>query len=172
MPLETPVSAPPLLSVDKAALAKSSPRVQSAARWFWWIAGLSVINSVIIHTGGDFNFVVGLGFMQLIDGLFQNVKALAFLFDALAAAFFFFAGFFALRGHLWAFVVGGIAYVCDGAIYALVGDWLPVGFHVFALFSIFNGAKELRAQIQQAQQSPPPREASPALPEPAVAKTR
>lgn len=153
MPLETPASAPSVVLVDKAALAKASPRVQSAARWFWWIAGLSVIDSVIIHSGGDFNFVVGLGFMQLIDGVFQNVKPLAFVLDAVAAAFFFFAGYFAIRGQFWAFVVGGIAYVCDGAIYALVGDWLPLGFHVFALFSIFTGAKELRAKIKCAQQT-------------------
>ncbi len=153
MPLDSYATTPPPL-IDKAALAHSSPRVQSGARWFWWIAGLSAVNSVVALGGGNFNFVVGLGMTQFADGLFHNLRILAVIFDALAVAFFFFAGFFARKGHLWAFVVGGLPYIGDGIIFVLIGDWLPVAFHAYALVFIFIAAKELHALIQQAKAQP------------------
>src|SRR5437879_316354 len=102
MPLDSYVPLPSPPTVDKIALVKASPSVQKAARWFWWIAGLSVVNSAVALGGGNFNFVVGLGFTQLVDAIFQNLKILALVFDAITVAFFFFAGFFALRGQFWA----------------------------------------------------------------------
>jgi hypothetical protein len=35
--------------------------------WFYWISGLSIVNSLIIHFGSDRSFVVGLGLTRLID---------------------------------------------------------------------------------------------------------
>jgi hypothetical protein len=164
MSLEPPLQIPASpVAPDKLTIAKSRPRVQSAARWFWWIAGLSAINSVVIHTGGDFNFVVGLSVTQLIDGLFENIKVLAVIFDALPLGFFFFAGWFAGRGNLWAFIVGGLAYVIDAGIFAFFGEWLSVGFHAYALFFIYNGAKELRSEIKNAAQVLPPPVLAPTL---------
>lgn len=142
---------PPLL-VDKVALAKASPRVQSAARWFWWIAGLSLVNSAVVLSGGTFNFVLGLAVTQVADAIFQQLKIVALLFDALALAFFVGMGFFAQKGHLWAFVVGGIAYLCDGVVFAIFGDWLPVAFHAYALFWVFHGWNELRAALRKARE--------------------
>ena len=47
----------------------------SGANWFYWIAGLSVINSVIILAGGGWGFVVGLGITQFIDAIATVVVA-------------------------------------------------------------------------------------------------
>jgi hypothetical protein len=53
-------------------------------------------------------------------------------------------GVFANKLHTWAFLVGMILYALDGLIFLLVGDWLSVGFHVFALFCIFGGFSATR----------------------------
>ena len=138
-------------AVDAAAIARSSVRVLGAARWFWWIAGLSVINSVVEHTGGSFNFVVGLAGTQIVDAVFAPWLIVAVLCDALAVTFFFFAGYFAQRGRLWAFALGGLVYAGDGAVFAWFGEWLPVAFHAYALFFIFNGGRELRELLRRAR---------------------
>jgi hypothetical protein len=145
---------PPPLLVDKAVIAKASPRVQTSARWFWWIAGLSLINSAVVMTGGEFHFVLGLAVTQVFDALLHEYKILAAVLDIVPLAFFFAAGMLAKKGFGWAFVVGGVAYLCDGVIFALVGDWIPVAFHLYALFWIFQGWKELRVALNAACRRP------------------
>ncbi len=44
--------------IDRALVAQSDPQIISGARWFWWIAGLSLVNSVLIHGGSDTSFVI------------------------------------------------------------------------------------------------------------------
>ena len=41
----------------------------SGANWFYWIAGLSLVNTILLYTGSEWVFVVGLGVTQLIDGI-------------------------------------------------------------------------------------------------------
>src|SRR5262249_28704638 len=94
----------------------SDPVVQSAARWFWWIAGLSVVNTVLAHSGSDSNFVIGLGITSVADAMFANAKIVAFVVDAIAVGFFFFMGLKAQAGKAWAFYVGLAAYALDALI--------------------------------------------------------
>lgn len=42
-------------------------RLNSGAGWFYWIAGLSLLNSIIMLSGSDLYFVIGLGITQIID---------------------------------------------------------------------------------------------------------
>jgi hypothetical protein len=121
------------------------PAVASAARWFWWIAGLSVVNTAIAASGGAMNFVVGLGITAVADAVFRQQPATGYAVDAVAVAFFFGMGYFALRGRLWAFYVGAAVYVLDGLIYLRYQDWMPVAFHALALYFIIRGAMALRA---------------------------
>lgn len=161
-------TAPSASSVDRAAVAQANPKVQGGARWFWWIAGLSLVNTVVLLSGGNFNFVVGLAVTQIFDALFQSIKPLAVIFDVLALGFFFGAGYFARQGHVWAFAVGGIAYLVDGVIFGFFGDWLPVAFHIYVLFFIYAGWNELRSALRQAAEAPPA--LPPVLPTPPVAE--
>ncbi|MFO0734164.1 MAG: hypothetical protein U0361_25005 [Nitrospiraceae bacterium] len=139
--------------------------LQRGANWFYWIAGLSLVNSVVAVAGGAWGFIVGLGVTQFIDAIANAaakdldgtaatvVKVIAFgiaVFIAMVVALF---GMFANKRHGWAFIVGLGLYVLDGLLFVLVGDWLSVGFHVFAGFGIFSGyvalrkLRELQAQV-------------------------
>jgi hypothetical protein len=144
-------------------IAEATPGVAGAARWFWWIAGLSLVNTVLIHSGSETSFVVGLGFTMMADVIFKSVKAVAFGIDAVAILFFFLMGRFALRGHVWAFVVGGVLYTLDACIYLYFKEFMPLGFHALALFYIGRGAFTLRSSLKAAEvlafsapASPPP----------------
>lgn len=121
------------------------PLIASGARWFWWIAGLSLINLVLQHSGSDINFVVGLGATTIADIMFSGNLPVALLIDASALGFFALMGWQALRGNLWAFYLGGAMYLLDALIYVWVQDWMSVAFHGLALYFIAQGALKLHA---------------------------
>jgi hypothetical protein len=129
-------------------------RMRSGASWFYWIAGLSLINSIASLTGAQWGFIVGLGVTQIIDafadGLGGAAFAVALSLSILTAGIFILFGVFANKRHLWAFVVGMVLYTLDGLIFAIARDWLAAGFHAFVLYWLFNGfraARLLRAPV-------------------------
>jgi hypothetical protein len=142
--------------IDKAFIAASDDQIKGGARWFWWIAGLSLVNSVLIHSGSDTSFVIGLGFTLIVDAIFQSLKIVAFAIDVIAIGTIFGLGWFAGKGHVWAFVTGLILYAIDALIYVGMQSWMSVGFHVFALFFIGRGMLALRAALKAAREIPPP----------------
>ena len=119
----------------------------SGARWFFWVAGLSLINSIVFLAEGRWNFLAGLGVVQLISGLAIGlseqlggaVKIVALILDLGVAAIFVGLGVFAQKHFTWAFVFGMVIYALDGLIFLMVQDWLSIAFHAFVLFSIYRG---------------------------------
>ncbi len=154
-----------------ASFLKLQSQHKAGASWFYWIAGLSIINSIVILLGSQWSFIVGLGATQLVDGIAMGIaqqasaqsglilKVLGFVFDLLIAGLFVFFGAFAVRRHTWAYVVGMVLYAFDGLIFLLVKDFLSIGFHVFALVCIYGGLQaslKLNALETAAQNAPPP----------------
>ncbi len=129
-------------------------RVKSGANWFYWIAGLSLINSLIFLFGGNWSFFAGLGITQLIDaivdqfagggGNFSFVKIAAFALDIVIAAVFILCGLWSNKFQIWAFVTGMVLYLLDGLLILLLGAYLPAAFHVFALYMIYKGLSAAR----------------------------
>lgn len=101
------------------------------------------------------SFVMGLGFTLIADAFFQQYKAIAFAIDLCFLGFFFAAGWFGTKGHLWAFILGIVVYVLDSCIYLYFQDWFPFGFHVLALFYIIRATGILRTAIKTAKAAPP-----------------
>lgn len=134
-------------------------QLKGGANWFYWIAGLSIINTALVISGSDMTFIVGLGITQIISAiglmLTESIGSLghiiAFVFCLIASGVFAMFGIFANKRHLWAFIVGMVLYALDGLLFLIVQDWLSIGFHVFALFCIFSGLKAQRklAQMQE-----------------------
>jgi hypothetical protein len=135
-----PSPAPPSPLIDQLKLANTA---KSGAGWFYWIAGLSLINSILMLSESDWGFFIGLGITQVFDGFALSLggsgKLVALVLDLLVAGVFVFFGVFANKRHAWAFIVGMVLYALDGLIFLAFGDWLSVGFHVFALFCILAG---------------------------------
>jgi hypothetical protein len=72
------------------------------------------------------------------------------------------AGFYALGRaardfSARAFVWGMGLYALDALIFALVGDWIGLGFHAFVLFMLWGGLNILRSARSQAPEAFTPR---------------
>lgn len=133
--------------------------------WFFWIAGLSLVNSVILTIGGGWNFLIGLGITQLVDGFASavatyfrpevstTIQVLALIIDVGVAGVFALLGFFAKKGHRWGFTVGMTLYALDGLIFLIVPDFVSIGFHIFALFWMFAGLRANRRLSELEEQN-------------------
>lgn len=123
--------------------AVAAKQTQVGGDWFFWIAGFSLINSLLGILGTGIHFVIGLGLTELFDGIGSHSgaagKGAAFGLDLLAAGFYVLLGFFARKGARWAFLVGMIFYALDGVLLVFVKDWLSVAFHAYALYRMFQG---------------------------------
>jgi hypothetical protein len=126
---------------------------KGAASWFAWIGGLSLVNSVLAISGKQFSFTFGLGMAQVGDALVANespIFQLLGLFVAFGSAGVFIL-FSWLARHTWVvFPIGTAVYALDAVLFLIVGDWLSLGFHGFALFLIIGGwraAKKLESEI-------------------------
>lgn len=126
-------------------------RSRSGANWFFWIAGLSLVNSVSGVIGSRFQFLIGLGITQFVDGLVKGSGAnptLGLAFDLFAAGMFAMFGYLCRQRMTRAFYAGMILYVLDGLIFLLFKDVISIGFHLYALFWIFKGLKANEALLE------------------------
>jgi hypothetical protein len=130
---------------ERVAVSKmvAAARARAGAKWFYWIAGLSMINSIVVITGGNFHFVVGLGITSVVDGVAKRVgnagSVLDIIINGFVAGVFALFGTFAVKMQKWAFVLGMALYALDGVLLLGVKDFLSVGFHAYALFAIYRG---------------------------------
>jgi hypothetical protein len=134
--------------------------------WFYWIAALSLVNTIIYLVGGEWSFFVGLGVTQLIDGFaiafgeeFGGtvaivLKLIAFALDLGIAGLFVVIGFFSKKRATWVIILGMILYAIDALIFLIVFDVLSIGFHAFALFGIFTGLRALN-QLNSLEEAQP-----------------
>ncbi|HYD79034.1 MAG TPA: hypothetical protein VEC06_04435 [Paucimonas sp.] len=129
-------------------------RAESGANWFYWIAGLSLVNAVAGAMGSNWAFAIGLGISELAAGAASELRADAgssFLFIAAlygiafaAAGFFAACGWFARRPSIVAFVAGMAVFALDSAIFLIAMDWIGVAFHLLALAFLWNGFSAAR----------------------------
>jgi hypothetical protein len=137
--------------VDTSARAVLVKARSNGASWFTWIGIFSAINSVLSIGGSNLTFVTGLALTYFIDGAFlavsksSTVSPLATVLDLLIAGMFVGFGRLATRGAVWPFLVGMVIYVIDAGLFALLADWLALGFHCFALLFVFKGWRAARA---------------------------
>ena len=129
---------------------KTQNKAKNGANWFFWIAALSMINSIMTLAGTEWGFIIGLGITQVFDviGAEFGASPITFVLSTLAAGTFVFFGVLANKRLGWAYVVGMVCYGLDGLLYLAFGDILSAGFHAFVLFWIFQGYranKELAA---------------------------
>jgi hypothetical protein len=150
-PAPSPAPAPSGPTPAQIAAARNRAVTRSGARWFYWIAGLSLVNSVLFLTGSNWSFVVGLGMADAANAFGQFAITgttgiiVALSFDVLIAGGFAGLGLVAQKGAGWAFIAGMVVYGLDAALLVWAADWLSVAFHGLALFYIYRGFQASRA---------------------------
>ncbi len=128
--------------------------VKGGADNFFWIAGLSLVNSISLLLNSGWSFFIGLGITRLIDGISiaiaseasANVailiKYITFGVDVGIAGIFVILGFLARR-HKWAFVIGMVLYALDSLVFLIGPDLPSIGFHLLILYWLYLGLKSL-----------------------------
>jgi len=117
-------------------------RSRIGARWFYWVAAVSLINTVVALSGQHWRFIIGLGTTQVANALALRTGrgwAPALVLDHVLIGGFVLAGYLALQGQLWAFAVGIAVYALDGLVFLAARNWIGLGFHVFVLVMVFKG---------------------------------
>jgi hypothetical protein len=139
-----------------AARAELQKRGRSGADWFFWIAGLSLVNTAIMHFGGNIQFVVGLGVTLIVDAVAREAGAgaddskkliltvVAVGFSVFCSAIAALVGWLSRKGFLVIYGVGMFVYVLDGALFLLLQDWFSIAFHGLALWSMWSGFTAFR----------------------------
>lgn len=131
---------------------------KQGAHWFYWVAGLSLVNSLIMLGGGQIHFVVGLGVTALTDavavGIAQQnaelgpvVKGIAIVFAVAVSSVVALLGWLSAKRYTVVMGIGMVLYLVDGLLILLLGSTMSAAFHAFALFWMWNG---LRAYWQLA----------------------
>src|SRR5262249_48868204 len=110
---QTPVTAPPPLGAPQTSYSPAtaptqfgdSPmlehKLRNGASWFYWIAGLSAINTLSAISGGGF-FVVGLSITRIIEFHATRLggNMIATSLSILVIGLFVLFGVFAYKRHL------------------------------------------------------------------------
>ncbi len=145
-PPPSPTGPQPAVNV----MAKQAQLVRSGANWFIWIAGLSLVNSLLFVTGSHWSFFLGLAATQVSDEFGKVIitgttgVAVALAIDVVIAAIFVGLGLMSRNGALWSFIVGMVLLVLDALLLVWVQDWAAVAFHALALFFVFRGFQAAR----------------------------
>ena len=143
----------------QAARIQLESGIKSGAGWFFFIAGLSLVNSLIIlFSSWNRNFVVGLGMTRIIDSLAKGWGTpgimVAFVLDVMIAGLFAVLGIFGRKSRLWPFISGMILYALDALLILVLNDFLGVLFHGIVLFYLFKGARLVSIAEKMERQSP------------------
>jgi hypothetical protein len=111
--------------------------LKSGASWFYWIAALSLINSISAFAGANFRFIFGLGITQILDA--EYAPTIALVLDFVIAGVFVLFGVFAHKLYSWAFMAGILSVAADTVVLLKYQRMLNVAFHVLVLFFLGRG---------------------------------
>ncbi len=139
----------PQISANQEIIVSAD--VRKAAHWFYWKAGMTVINSILVMAGTYWQFFLGLTIPQLLGGLvigisemsdganlgvFHGIILVISLFSAGVTALF---GYKAGQGKKWGFVLGIIIFSFDALLYLVTLSFLGVIIHIIAIYTLCKG---------------------------------
>jgi hypothetical protein len=161
--------------IEYAQHAELTRRYRGGANWFYWIAGLTIVTSLISAFGGGWRFLLSLGTTQIIDAVAQGLatelgnapKMIALFLDLIVTGTFVVFGYLAGKKYLWAYIAGMVVFLLDGLVTLLIQDWISVIAHGVVLFFMFPGFQAGRELLnfEKAMAEKPPE----AVPQPEVA---
>jgi hypothetical protein len=179
MTQSTPPAAAPIVSPLERKLRYQN-RLRSGANWFYWIAALSVINSVLMLTEASISFIFGLTATQIIDALavflaedmqleaVNTLRIVGWVLNLLIVGVYALFGVFANRRKKWAFIAGMALYILDALAALFIWgqpDLLSFAFHLIVIWGLIGGLRaagkldQIDAALRQAgllPADPPP----------------
>lgn len=132
---------------------------ENGAGWFYWIAGLSLINTISVLGGMNFGFALGLGVTLIADsmavaavqqGAPEHWKIAALVFDLVVLGLTVGCGWLSRKRFLPVFALGMFLYLLDGLLFLFIFDIISIAIHAFALWQMWSGFTAFR-QLNQLQ---------------------
>jgi hypothetical protein len=124
-------------------------RGKNGAAWFYWIAALSLVNSIMVLAGGGRTFALGLVVTMVADSIAASIAlkpggnmavlGAALAFDAVVLGLLVLCGRLAQRRFLPVFALGMGVYLLDGLLSLRMGSAVGIGIHAYALWSMASG---------------------------------
>ena len=128
---------------DDSARHVSRTSILHGANWFFWLAILSVINSLLVYQYQLPNLPIALGITQWLDGtsagLNPTMSTSSLILNLLIAAVLAGFGLLARRGSDLAFVVGIFLYIVDAMLAIGLRDIFGFSVHLIGLFFLVKG---------------------------------
>jgi hypothetical protein len=98
-------------------------RITLSGGWFYWVAGLSVANTIMMFAHLNMRMLFGLGATQIVDEIIQKfggyAVAIGLPINLVFAAIYAALGYFACRRMRWAFITGMVLYTLDALLFLL-----------------------------------------------------
>ncbi len=117
--------------------------VRQGGSWFFWIAGLSVINAIAAWMASGWGFCLGLSTCYLVGGIGQvfgpNGPLIALTLNLAACALYLFFGVASWQGRFTPYAIGMFLYAGDALLPLATQDWISLGIHGVALWFLFKG---------------------------------
>jgi hypothetical protein len=139
----------------RTLLANLARRARSGINTFYWIAGMSAINSVVAVVGSNWRFSIGLAatlvvdafaqaFIQRLPDLALFLRVLQFCIDIGIVLLFVLFGYLGLKNKRWAIITGMVLYALDAVLMLVFfQDILAAGIHVLFLWFLWGGLQAL-----------------------------
>jgi len=139
----------PPAEISAIEIEESLAKIHRAANWFFWIAALSLLNSILnISSDSNTAFLAGLGISQIIDGvviaMYGKYHFMATILNLIVTGGFVLIGWQARKVSKPAFITGIVLYCLDAVLFLVFSDWLGLGFHIFVLFLVIKGFMEIK----------------------------
>jgi hypothetical protein len=138
---------------DRMAVVEKTNRARHAASWFYVIAAMSLINSLLSVYQANASFLAGLGVSQLIEAASLALRESAnprssvvilgagLMLNVVVSAAFALFGLLASRGSRRAFVVGMVIFGLDTVLVLWFRDYVGIVYHLIVLHLLFSGLR-------------------------------
>lgn len=143
---EAPEQPPEGNEIPIAQLMQLEKQHHNGANWFYWIAGLSALSSILILFGSSFISAITLGsaeFLAAIGKEIPEMSVAAVIACVLILGVFALLGYLSNKGCRGAYIVGIILFVLDTLLLLWVQDFFGIAFHALALYYMIVGAVAL-----------------------------
>ncbi len=119
-------------------------KIKKAANWFYWIAALSIINSILnFDTPSNIGFRGGLGVCLLVDAAIMDIYGsynyYATIINVIISLVIAFIGYQARKANKTAFIIGLNFYALDAILFFYFNLWMSFAFHILFLYLIYKG---------------------------------
>lgn len=125
-----------------ARLVQLEKQHRSGANWFYWIAGLSALSSILILIGSPVISAITLGSTEFLVAIGKEVPEMAIattIASVLILGVYVLLGYLSNKGYRGAYIVGIILFFLDTLFLLWIQDFFGIAFHALALYYLIVG---------------------------------